>query len=272
MIYQCTNYREVLKAGFTKLAEAQPNLSMRVYASHLGLAASTLHEILNGKKSLSFERAHQIAGKMKLTGEETEYFCLLTQLESVKSDDLKINILTKIAQQNPQFGKRDLSVDRFKTISEWYHFAILAYAELPDVELSPKSISENLGISMIHAEEALARLLRLDILAHGTDGKLTPQHDRFFVESTTPNTGLKQYHEQLLTKAQAAIFDQDPKDRIVASETLSISVEDMPHYDQAIDEFLAKIKAIQTQSQKKKDCVYTIVLEFFRLNKKRNTK
>src|SRR5258708_36824233 len=123
-ILEHQNYRIYLKCVLVERADANPAYSLRALARNLTLAPSYLSAILSGKKNLSAERALETAAGLQLNETEREYFCLLVQIESTTDPALKDSLLKRVRQLNPNVGVYDLSLDHFKIISDWPHFAI----------------------------------------------------------------------------------------------------------------------------------------------------
>jgi hypothetical protein len=64
----------------------------------------------------------------------------------------------------------DLSLEVFRTLSDWYHLPILELTNVSSFELTPVSAAKALGISTAEAEAAIERLLRLELLEASSDG------------------------------------------------------------------------------------------------------
>src|SRR4051812_14469315 len=109
MIYEHTNYRSYLRSILAKRISANSAYSSRALARNLGLAASTLSEVLKGEKNLSPEKAMAVAHRLELSPGESDYFCLLVQYASAKRPDHRELLLAKIQKTNPQAGFNDLS-------------------------------------------------------------------------------------------------------------------------------------------------------------------
>lgn len=76
---------------------------MRAFARDLGLAPSTVAEILGGKRNLSQDRAFLITKNLTLSETESEYFCLLAQLDTIKEEGLKVSIRARMSAIQSNF-------------------------------------------------------------------------------------------------------------------------------------------------------------------------
>ncbi len=268
MLLEHSNYRVFLKTTLIERIQRNSSYSLRSFAKSIGLAPSTLTEVLQGKKNISYERAVKIAHNLQFSESESEYFCLLTQLESAKSLELKSIIQSKLASLSKCFNKADVSLDQFKLIADWYHLPILALSELDGFDLTPKNIAEKLSISAIEAENALERLIRMDLLVQNKAGKFISSHGSFFTETPLANESLKKYHEQTLKLAIEALDRDIPNEKIIATENISIDTDDIKQYSQAIDKFLSHVNEIRSKSKKKNDA-YHLGIQFFSLTKRK---
>jgi hypothetical protein len=59
--------------------------------------------------------------------------------------------------------------DRFKLISDWYHFAILSLADVRGSRWQKQWLAARLGISRTEAAEAMLRLKRFTVIAEIQD-------------------------------------------------------------------------------------------------------
>jgi transcriptional regulator with XRE-family HTH domain len=117
------HYKTIIKEELAKRCERNSRYSLRAFAKALGLEAGVLSLILSGKSTPSYKTAQIILSNLDLTPEHASNF-LSSLAEAHKLRGMKrVNPnLKKIA------GKSiipDLSVDLFRIIGDWYHYAIL---------------------------------------------------------------------------------------------------------------------------------------------------
>src|SRR5260221_443322 len=121
MIYEHTDFRSYLREELISGIKRNPRYSLRGFAKHLGVAPSTLSEILNGKKSISGVRVYEMAAALSLTDKQAAYFALMVDLDKVKSPDAKDLVLGKMRKINPQNPVRNLQLEAFKVMADWHH-------------------------------------------------------------------------------------------------------------------------------------------------------
>lgn len=257
------SYRTYLKSVLAETERTNPAFSLRAFALKLDLAPSYLSAILKGKKNLSHERAMNLASRLKLKAKEQEYFCLLVQIESTADPALKESYLKRAQSLNPRTEIQNLSLDHFKVISDWYHFAILTSTELSNTEITAQNLTKLLGLSKPEAELALERLERLEMLEKDENGhyQKTNSNPRFVSES--PNAALRKFHSQTLTKAIESLETQSPKEKIIGSETFAIDSGLLEEFRDLTERFFNEATAL-AQKSKKKDQVYHLGLQFFK--------
>src|SRR4051812_37760608 len=97
-----------------------PRYSQRAFARQLGMSPGELSEILRGKRSLSLKSALKIARSLGLNSSETKHLIYLSQVE--KSRKLPVPQIDEVARNDAR--ERQLTLDMFHVISDWYCFAI----------------------------------------------------------------------------------------------------------------------------------------------------
>lgn len=265
MVFIYQNHRDFLQGLVSGKARNRPKMSLRAFAERLGMSNSFLSEVISGKKTLSMEAAFKIAVKLELTDAETQYFCLLVQIDQEQDQDYKEILIRRLKALNPDHKAHDLSLDLFKTMSDWYHFAILELTYVTGLTVNVKTVVERLGISPSEAETALERLRRLELLeVDKTTKKLRKAHDYVITESHVPSSALRILHRQLLERAIDSLESQTPQERVSASDVLAIDTKYVAEMDRLSREFSKAILQLSEKS-KVKDAVYACVFHGFRL-------
>jgi len=261
------DYRMILKSTLAG-GDGRSSLSLRAFAQKVGLSNSYLSEILNGKKSLSIDLAFKIAVKLGMTDKETQYFCLLVQLEQATDPFFRDELLKRLRESNPERPGYDLSADLVQSIAEWYHAAILELSHVPGFQMTPEGVARALEISKIDAELAIDRLLRLELLERDKLGVLRKSHDYVFSEAHIPNVAFKKFHGEMLNKAYKAIYAQTPDERISATDVIALDPKHLKKVDKLSREFSAAVLNLADKS-KVRSHVYALSTHFFRLTQTR---
>lgn len=256
------DYRTYLRELMAQKAKQNPRYSLRAMAKNLDLAPSFLSGVLKGKKNFSVETTLRLARRLRLNKTESQYFCLLTQKESAKDAVARENFVEQLNRFNPQLEVTDLSVDRFRVIADWFHFAIMSCLDLTDFEATPRHLSLALDIPQAEVELALERLLRLGMIERREDGTYRKSQRNPRVISASPDGALRQFHAQTLQKAVESLTTQTPAEKIVGSETMAFDTDQLEQLNDLANEFFDRALALAKKSQRK-NCVYHLGVQFF---------
>jgi uncharacterized protein (TIGR02147 family) len=257
------SYRTLLRDELADRCRRNPAYSMRAFAMQAGLQVSHLSGVLSGSKNISRERSLTVAKNLGLTPEKSEKFYLLVELENARSPELKQAIESRLTQQTGQTAVQELSLEIFKLVSHWYHIPILEMTNLEEFEFSAEAVSRELKISVIEAEAAIDRLIRLQLLQ--CDGKTYRKtHQNSVFKSGVPNDALKQFHRQMLEKASAALFEQAPSSRYVGSQTFAMDSGDLEKASALIERFRRELVELVDQG-KHKDQTFHFGVQLFSL-------
>jgi len=264
MIWAHADYRSFLKAQHEVRRKKNVKFSSRAFARFLGMSPSALVEVISGKKNLSLSTSFQIGTRLELGPTEQEYFNLLVQLEASKLVEQKSQILERINNINPTIKAHRLNVDEFKLISEWYHFAILELVSTAQPGLTLTRIAKKLNLDRVQARAGIDRLLRLKLIKRADQATYARSINRVVVSSDIPNSALRSFHRQMITKAIESIDTQTPAEKIISSETFAFDPEQLGDLRKASDEYLDKVLSIARKGKKRTE-VYHVGTQIFRV-------
>lgn len=265
MIFEQTQYREILRNTLVERSRAHSQYSLRAFARDLDLSPAQLSEILKGKKGLSRKTARTVAHELGFNLEETEHFCDLVESEHGRNRISREIARAKI-QAKTQGSHRPLQLDVFQVVSDWYHFAILQLIKLPGWPKSGESIpwiSKRLGISRVEASSALDRLERLE-LVEKKDGRYQVTSDYVFSSDGVPSEAIRKFHRQVLEKAIGAQGTQSLEDREFRTALFPICREDLPKAKKRMREF-QKAFVDRVSATESPDRVYCFSMQLFNL-------
>lgn len=265
-VFEHASYRTFLKSVLADRIARNGSYSLRAMAKQLGIVASHLSAIHNGAKNLSNEAALKISRKLELSSAETDYFCTLVQYENAKEPDLKNAFFERLQAMNPKREVKDLSVDAFKMIADWYHIPILEMTNITGINLTAKEIAKRLGITELESQVALERLERLELLERNAKGRYEKVHGNSVFKSDIPNMALRRFHKQMLERAIDSLETQTPQERYVGSQTFPIDLAQLDEARSLIDEFRKKLVELFIRG-KKKTHVYHLGVQLFRVTK-----
>ena len=236
------DYRKFLQDLFAEKLRKNPSYSKRSYARNLGVSHTHLLRVLNGSKKLSVILAESIANRLKLSHRHAEYFDLLVRLDLTKDQVLKTEIENLILAKAKNSKMKELSRERFQAISEWQHFAILAMSKMKDFRSDKDWLASKLGITAQKVEEAIERLLSLDLIERTEQGHIKA------VETTDITTGyvdlvsqaLQENHKQQMERAKLALSGQEPQQREFLNVAVCIQPKDIDKAKALLRNFIEK--------------------------------
>ena len=259
-----SDYRNQLNAELARRKMANPQYSLRAFARGLGLSPAFISKLLRGEKDLSMETALSIAEKLGYNEMQTMQFCKLVQIAKAKTPELR-GALSGGAPIEEDFSS--VSLESFQVISDWYHYAILELSTCTAGELTGKTISSRLGISVEEARAAMNRLVRVGLLQ--SVGGRWKKSDPFIATPTDrPSRALRNFHAQMIEKAKSALETQTVEERDITGVTLAISADKIEIAKKEIKNFRRKMARL-LESDKPTE-VYQLNLQFFALSKSRS--
>jgi len=260
-------YRDCLHSELERRVQGNPSYSLRAFARALKIEPGALSQFLSGKRTPSHKLASRILRELDLSPDERNAF-IASLASHQRSRGLKRMCPAFRALEADVPSKRELSVDFFQVIAEWYHYAIMLLAETRGFKRDPRWIASRLGISPVEVKLALERLLMLELLQE-VDGKL-----RFVdQEVTTANKdqtapALRRRQRQILQKAIESL-ENDPIDRrSMTGMTMAIDPAKLPQAKKLISEFNRKMSRFLESGEKTE--VYEMQISLFPLQKTRS--
>lgn len=226
-VFQYAQPHEFLAAYLATQQSKHPKFSIRAWSRQIGYKnPSILARILKGERRLKPELAGKIADSIKLTERSKKYFVFLVLLQNAKSQAEKEIYSESLSNLRPDKEFTNLTLDHFRTIADWYHFAILEMTALRDFQANAAWIAKRLdgAITPAVAQSALERLLRLELLQKLPTGEMvrTTTHP-FKVGNGLPSDALRKHHSQMIQKGVAAIEAQKVSERQILGTTVTLS-------------------------------------------------
>jgi len=234
---------ERLSNEYTKARAKNPSYSLRAFSNRLGIQVSALSEILNGKRVISKKMGHRILSGLGLSPIESE------------------NILTGTSEGD----ESNLSLDYFKAISDWYYFAILSLAEIPNFEADPAWVAKRLNISNREAKIAIDRLIKLGMLVENEDGSYEASGIQYKTPTDILNASLKNHTVQTLELATDSVINDPVEERDFSTITMAIDPENLGEAKKMIKSFRKRLSK-KLESGNKKE-VYKLAIQLFPLSR-----
>jgi uncharacterized protein (TIGR02147 family) len=268
---------DVIRNLFNERKNKNSHYSLNAYARDLGLSASLLSRVLSGSRALTLKQGMQIATVLEFSQSETNLFVLgiienstsTAKISKKVRETIQKNASTAaesaaLALDSPLYVNYDL--ERFKTISQWYHLAILNLTFTETFQPNSDFISARLGISTAQAKSAIDRLIELGFLEESLDGKLRKTQANLYFKTERSELAMREYQSQMLDKAKAEMQKTNDKDfaqRLINSITFACTPEHIALLKKKIDEFQDEVLATIKQGPHRE--VYQLNCQLFPL-------
>lgn len=256
---------KILKKELSDRFTRNPNYSLRAFARDLGISAPRLSRILNGDLNLSAEAATKIAGVLSLKGLEQSMFVSLAEASSARSKTKQVEAFKDFKKLYSQ-SQSTISMDTFNVISEWFHYGLMALIETKFFINDTEWMASQLGIKKIQVEEALERLLRLDMILKDEEGNLSVEQSFTLDSQLVSQKALRQYHEQLISKALNALMEQTVQERFVYSSVFAVDTNSLSDLKKYIEK-LHHTSDATAAAHENKNAVYGLSTQLFKLSK-----
>jgi uncharacterized protein (TIGR02147 family) len=259
-----STYRQELQGELARRCERNPRYSVRSFARALSLSPGALSQILAGKRLPSHKLAQRILSSLDFTSAQEDAF--LRSLAAAHRDQGLKRLPRTFRKAAPEGAIRELSVDLFRIIGDWHHYAILEMTFVEGFRGDPQWIAGQLGITVTEAKLAVDRLLDLEFLQIAEDGTLTKTfgtHTTSDKHLTTP--ALRRHQRQVLEKAIHSLENDPIETRGMSSMTMAIDPELLPEAKRRIEEFTQELCAFLESGRRKQ--VYELGIAIYPIQK-----
>jgi uncharacterized protein (TIGR02147 family) len=274
---------EVLRSIYADRKAKNEHYSLNAFARDLGLSRPLVSRILSGARSLTLKQGMHIAAVLGFTQSETNLF-LLGIVEAAAStakiskkirETIQNNASAAVAGstsfESPLYVNYD--VERFKTIAQWYHVAIMNLTFTEGFNTDVSWIAGRLGISVPETRSAVDRLLELGFLEETLDGSIRKSQANLYFKTEKSEVAIREHHSQMIEKAQAELKKTDAEDfarRLINSITFSCDPSHLALFQKKINEFQDEVLALAKTGNHQD--VYQLNCQLFPLTKKQREK
>ncbi|UYL08570.1 DUF4423 domain-containing protein [Bdellovibrio sp. SKB1291214] len=240
--------KKLLMQELAKRQTRNPSYSLRAFARDLDIGSTTLSDVLGDRRSLSKTNLEKVMERLLVSPLEKELLW-----SEYKQGSTKVEIDERLLLQE----------DTFRLISDWYYLAIMNLAKLPENRANPQWIAKRLGIKEEKAEEALERLLRLELLKKNRNRLVRTAKP--MVMQDVPSAAIRKHHNQNLHLAEQSLH-RDPVDkRVFNSMTIAVNPEKLGAVKDVLLKTRKKIEDLLEDGPLSE--VYTFSFQLFPLTK-----
>lgn len=263
-------YKTILEAELVRRSEQNHRYSLRAMARALKLQPGALSQILSGKRVPSLKMAQKILASLEMTPAEQSHF-----IESLA----KVQRSRGLERMNPAFrntaeyhgnrktarAPKDLSLEIFRVVGDWYHYAIMMLTYVKDFDPNPNWIAARLGITPLEAKLAVDRMLELELLKRENDTLICWENHFTTADKHLTNSALKRRHKQILEKSLFSLENDAIETRNHNSMTMAIDPEKIADAKKMIEAFTNQL--CEFLESGKRTQVYELNIGLFPLQK-----
>jgi uncharacterized protein (TIGR02147 family) len=212
-------FRDWLTRNFADRRERNSRYSLRAFAKSLGMEASSLSQIMNGKRPVSKKTMLSICERLDTSLSDLKKFGLV---DDGQKSEIEFHLL---------------QVDSFEAISNPIHYAILELTFVKNFESRVDWIARQLGTTADIAREAMERLLRLGLLVEDSGALRKVQKHISSGNPAAVSTAHREHQRQVIQKSLEAINNCVPSEKDITSMTFAIDVNRLPEARSYIQTF-----------------------------------
>jgi uncharacterized protein (TIGR02147 family) len=240
------DYRDMLKRLLDEKKARNARFSLRAFAQKIGLSHSTLSQVFKGERNLSLQTAHRIANTLKMKGEERELFLLRVELAGLESED-RAPVEAKILALERFRSSPVLDAGTTELLGDWLRFAIYSVAQMNWDNFSAQFLADSLKVPLKDVEAELANLEKKGLLLKDKKPKLS---DRKWFNPQNVDDILR-LHQELLRRHREAIVSDDVNRLISWSESLAITIDQIPEAEEITRDFIQRMSALSDKARAK---------------------
>jgi uncharacterized protein (TIGR02147 family) len=257
-------YVDILSLHFASRRERNPRYSLRAFARDLGVAPSTLSEVMAGKSLLSRMTAHKIGTRLGLAGPDLELLCDAADAAHPRSAMIRTRARRRLARR-PRLstGRWRVVRDELAFVTSWKHIAIMEMLDLDGPPPTLARVRERLRMDPVAWEQTLGQLERLGLVRIAGD-RLEKTDTNFTTTHDVPSEAIRRLHDQLLAKARSTLHSEPVERRLFNSLILAVPSKRLPAVAQRLRELCRELND-QMATEAGTDEVYCLGVQFFPL-------
>jgi len=240
--------RSWLTSDLAARCRKNPQYSLRSYARFLELDPSTLAKMIKGKREIGQKVASRLVSKLGFP------------------QGFAVDAMLSTKEASYPFSS--IAFEDFKSIADWYHYAILELMHTDHFVSDAAYVADALGINVHECREAIARLIRLQMLRVKPDGTWVDNTDGTSTTLEHPYTEAahRKLQQNILEQAIVALEETPMAERDQSSMTVAIDSSRLPVAKEMIKKFRRELTEYLS-SGPKKDRVYQMSFSVFPVSK-----
>ncbi len=262
------SYQSILEHEFTQRSNKNSSYSLRAFANSLGINHGALSQLLSGKRVPSYKMMQKIIIELDLNATETFEFQKSVVTAYIAKNQERINPEFKKLAKSIRESKesvRNLNIEKFKVIADWYHYAIFMMLQKDNFSLDLKAISKSLEIKEIQVKAAIERLELVGLIEIKEDEITCNFSNIDTKDKKLTSSAHKKRQRQILEKSIHALETHDISKRNHQCMTMAIDPEKLPQAKKKIQQFINELSNFLEGG--KKTNIYEFTTSLFSLEK-----
>jgi len=257
-----SDYKPFLRALLQEKMTKNPSFSLRRMALLCGVSAACLSRIIQGKRRLAADTATKIVNAFQMSAKDADYLHTLVAVERCQNSAERDRLMLKLSKAQTK-NTTTLSMEVFRMVADWQHFAILSLANSSGFKGSPSWIANRLGISVSDAKLAFQRLQELGLLKMSEQNEWIVSEPNLETAHDQAEVAVRENHRQHLAKA-ADILNTVPLTlREFNNLSVCMNLDQTEKAKQRIREFVDSFNS--EFDQKKSKEVFQLNVQFYPL-------
>ena len=269
-LFEYRDYRLFLADSFKERKKAERSFTYRYIAKELGLkSAGHVTQILKGQAKISSKVLPKVIKLLALSKSDAHFFALLVEYGQCGNMVEKRDALQKMSRFSEGIAQI-LHEEQLEFYAHWYYAAIRDILALRPFRGEYRKLSRSLNppISVQEAKEAIALLIKLDLIYRDSEGIYRATATILDIEKGEElQVILADYADKMIDRAKFALHYMDRSERNISWAGFSVSEETYTLIDDEIRIFRKRIMAL-VDEDKNPDRVYHMNIQCFPISKK----
>lgn len=247
--------RELIEKYIIEKKLKSPQFSYRALSKKIGISSGALSLFLNSKRTLSPEGYDKVINYLILDPEERKN--ALAAINKSFLDRLRLS----------DDGKpfRELRVDEFSEMKEWYVFAFLCLIQTANFEFDLFWISHRLRVSPDKIEALIELCFRLRLIKIDETNRLTRTHENLRTPDNLKDKNFEEsinyYHNQLIAQSQVAVSEIPRSLRDVTAVTMPANPQKLEKVRELVRKFQDDVMLLVEDGSESE--VYRLCVQFY---------
>jgi uncharacterized protein (TIGR02147 family) len=248
-----SDFRLFLQEELLRRCRANPRYSLRAFAKTLATDHSTLAKLVAGKRPIGRRTIERLGERLGLS-----------PAAIARMTEKKAPASRAAATADAGVAYRQMTLDAFHIISDWYHLAILELMRVDGFSAQPRWVARALGITVNEVNAAVDRLVRVGMLEVRADGTW---HDQTGGRNTNigglaSTAAHRALQKQILQKAIAALDEVPVERRNQTAMTMAVDVDRLPEAVERIKVFRREMAQFLSRGERR-DEVYNLSVSLY---------